>query len=136
MPPPNQYNQYHALSSTLEKAVSPQHQHHYHGHQHTQLNLLTIEPPKEILSVSGKKKCSYCNDELGKIHSACTSFILYEWKKTIWPSSQNPLLTVYLCSFSSIRSFSRKRSCNDNRKSAPFLPFGLFQMLRLPCAAG
>lgn len=27
---------------------------------------LSIDAPKEILSVSGKKKCSYCSEELGK----------------------------------------------------------------------
>lgn len=27
---------------------------------------LSSEAPKEILSVSGKKKCSYCSEELGK----------------------------------------------------------------------
>lgn len=27
---------------------------------------LSTEAPKEILSVSGKKKCSYCSEELGK----------------------------------------------------------------------
>lgn len=62
---------YHAINninSNIEKVVTPQHQHYYHGHQHQHLqinNMLTIEPPKEILSVSGKKKCSYCDDELG-----------------------------------------------------------------------
>lgn len=61
---PQQY-QHHGLNNgAVENVVSPQH-HHFHGHQHMQMNMLTIEPPKELLSVSGKKKCSYCDEELG-----------------------------------------------------------------------
>lgn len=66
------------MVNSTEKLVAPQHQHHFHSHHHHQQQLqqpqqqpqqsftaLTKDAPKEILSVSGKKKCSYCCEELG-----------------------------------------------------------------------
>lgn len=63
------------MVNSTEKLVSPQHQHHFHPHHHHQqpqlqqqqqsFIALTQDAPKEILSVSGKKKCSYCCEELG-----------------------------------------------------------------------
>lgn len=80
------YHSHQTLGSSTEQLVLPQHQHNgYHQlhqiqqqqqqqpqmQQPTQPQLnnstrLSDEAPREILSVSGKKKCSYCGEELGK----------------------------------------------------------------------
>lgn len=91
-----------ALGNSTEQLVLPQHQHNgYHqlhqSHQmqqqspqqqlqlqpqlqpQAQLNnstRLTDEAPREILSVSGKKKCSYCSEELGKRDFICNFIFL------------------------------------------------------------
>ncbi|XP_031621786.1 myb-like protein X isoform X3 [Contarinia nasturtii] len=75
----NHYHYHHhphqTLDSSNEQLVSPQHLHNsYHQTSH-QLNgsRLSVDElnstptaPREILSVSGKKKCSYCCEELGR----------------------------------------------------------------------
>lgn len=83
------YHSHQTLGSSSEQLVLPQHQHNgYHQLHQTQLQQqqqaqqqqqppqqqqqnnstrLSDEAPREILSVSGKKKCSYCSEELGKL---------------------------------------------------------------------
>lgn len=73
----HQHHHHHQIMvNSTEKLVAPQHQHHFHPHHHHQqlhqpqspqqsFTALTKDAPKEILSVSGKKKCSYCCEELG-----------------------------------------------------------------------
>lgn len=81
----NHYHYHHhphqTLGNSTEQLVSPQHQHtnyqqmhqshqmHQHQQSPQQLNgsRVSEEAPREILSVSGKKKCSYCSEELGKL---------------------------------------------------------------------
>lgn len=63
------YNYHHHPHQSLspEKLVAPQHQHHFHQNPLQVSAVQSNEPPKEILSVSGKKKCSYCCEELGNV---------------------------------------------------------------------
>lgn len=71
----NQHNHYHyhhhphqSIGSSTEQLVLP-HQHNGNVSYHQsplQLGSPKSEAPREILSVSGKKKCSYCCEELGK----------------------------------------------------------------------
>lgn len=65
-----------------------------------------------MLSVSGKKKCSYCGNELGKKN---------HMKKTVF--------YLFIIAFEMIAY--RTWGGNDYRKSVSFLPYGVFQMLRV-----
>ncbi|XP_055320550.1 uncharacterized protein LOC129577468 isoform X2 [Sitodiplosis mosellana] len=67
----NHYHYHHhshqTLGSSTEQLVSPQHNHtNYHQPLQLSNSRLSDEAPREILSVSGKKKCSYCCEELGR----------------------------------------------------------------------
>lgn len=58
------------MGNSTEQLVLPQHQHNGNVAYHQsplQLTSPRSEAPREILSVSGKKKCSYCCEELGKL---------------------------------------------------------------------
>lgn len=70
--PHNHYHHHHphqTLNGSTEQLVAPQHQHNITNnvpHRQTNHQMMPNEAPKEILSVSGKKKCSYCCEELGR----------------------------------------------------------------------
>lgn len=77
-------------------------------------DILSPNQNENILSVSGKKKCSHCKDELGKKILKLS---------TILVSQQ-----VYKC----INNF-RSWSSDDNRKSSIILPYRMFQMFSMSC---
>lgn len=75
-------------------------------------NVVTSNQQEKMLSVSGKKKCSHCGEELGN-------------------DEPNYFGGRDLNFFSTVISLYRQRSCDDNRKFKTVLPYRLFQMLRV-----
>lgn len=67
-------------------------------------HLMMEETQDKMLSVSGKKKCSYCGNELG-------IYIFVFQFETVF------IYLIFYC---------RKRSSNDHRKLMSILPHGLF----------
>ena len=77
-----------------------------------------------VLSVSGKKRCSHCKEELGKsISLFMDAFLNY-----------GIILFVALIGLinNMLFIFTRPRSCNDHRKFEIILPSTMLSMLCLP----
>lgn len=71
---------------------------------------------EKMLSVSGKKKCSHCGEELGNVIGVKNyKKFFYRYKYPLW----------------SLRS----RRCDDNWESTIVLPYGMLQVLRVPRAS-
>lgn len=92
---------------------------------------LSTEAPKEILSVSGKKKCSYCSEELGKNRFELT----HTHKRSRHIMTESIFRWLISCLFFSL-FYRRAWSGHDHRELATVLPFGLFQMLCVPYTVG
>lgn len=72
---------------------------------------------ERMLSVSGKKKCSHCKEELGT--ECSVAHARFEGTSHFMQPS-----------------VARSRSCDDHREPAPLLPLALLPVLRLPRAVG